>query len=275
MSPIDSRSKAQALHEARTTRKPIPPFTDTEPTLGAAEGYAIQQDLVAMLLADGDRVVGYKAGLTSVAMQQMFGVDSPDYGPVLASTMYANGDTIALDQFIEPKVEAEIVLRLGHRLAGPGVTYTQARAAIADVTAGLEIVDSRIEQWRVKLADTIADLASNGAVVLADHAIPAADLDLRLTGMILARNGEVVATGAGAAALGDPVAVLTWLANTLGAHGITLEAGHLIMTGALHAAFALNPNDEFTAEFDRLGSVTVRTGPDAVDEPSSSPDGSR
>jgi 2-keto-4-pentenoate hydratase len=256
----DVQSKAKALYRARADREPIAPFTDREPDLGMADGYAVQRELVTMLLADGDHVIGYKAGLTSAPMQRMFGVDTPDYGPVLASTRYANGDTIPLDTFIAPKVEAEIVFRLGRRLAGPGVDLGQARAAIADVMAGLEIVDSRIENWRIKLADTIADLASNGAVVLADHAVPVADLDSRLTGMVFTRNGELEATGAGAAALGDPVAVVAWLANTLGAHGIALEPGHLIMTGALHAAVAMNPGDEFTAEFDRLGSVTVRAG---------------
>lgn len=260
MSILDLRSKAQALYDARATRKPIAPFTDREPTLGMADGYAIQQELVTMLLADGDRVIGYKAGLTSAPMQRMFGVDTPDYGPVLASTVYADGDTLGVDGFIAPKVEAEIVFRLGSRLAGPGVDHDQARAAIAEAIAGLEIVDSRIEDWRVGLADTVADLASNGAVVLADRAVPMADIDPRLIGMVFTRNGVLEATGAGAAALGDPVAVVAWLANTLGEHGVALEAGHLVMTGALHAAIPMNRGDEFTAEFDRLGSVTVRAG---------------
>ena len=254
------QSKARALYRARATREPITPFTDQEPALGMADGYAIQQELVTMLLADGDRVIGYKAGLTSAPMQRMFGVDTPDYGPVLASTVHPNGGTIDVNAFITPKVEAEIVFRLGSRLAGPGVDLEQARAAIATATAGLEIVDSRIENWRVRLADTIADLASNGAVVLAEDSVPLKDMDPRLLGMVFTRNGVLEATGAGAAALGDPVAVVAWLANTLGEHGIALEPGHLIMTGALHAAVSMNPGDEFTAEFDRLGSVSVRAG---------------
>ena len=180
------QDKAQALYQARVTQRPITPFTDREPGLGMADGYAIQRELVAMLLADGDRVIGYKAGLTSAPMQRMFGVDTPDYGPVLASTRFANGDTISVDSFIAPKVEAEIVFRLGSRLAGPGVSRDQAYAAITEAIAGLEIVDSRIEDWRVKLADTVADLASNGAVVLADHAVPIADIDPRLIGINLA-----------------------------------------------------------------------------------------
>jgi 2-keto-4-pentenoate hydratase len=223
-----------------------------------ADGYAIQQAFVEMLLADGDRVIGYKAGLTSIPMQRRFGVDTPDYGPVLASTVYADGDTVSLDAFIAPLIEAEIVFRLDTRLAGPGVTNGQARAAIADVTAGLEIVDSRISDWRVKLPDTVADLASTGAVALAERSVPVAHIDPRLVGMVLTRNGELVATGAGAAALGDPVDVVAWLANTLSEYGVALEAGHVIMTGALHAAVAMSHGDEFVAEFDRLGRLTLR-----------------
>jgi 2-keto-4-pentenoate hydratase len=257
----DAPGKAKALYEARRTRTPIAPFTDADPTLGMADGYAIQQELVRLLLADGDRVIGYKVGLTSVPMQKMIGVDSPDYGPVLASTVYADGATVPLSAFIAPKVEAEIVFTLGARLQGPGVTVDQARAAISGASAGLEIVDSRIADWRIKLADTVADLASNGAMATATTTVPITDFDPRLTGMVMTRNGELVDTAAGAAALGDPVAVVAWLANTLGEHGVALEPNHVVMTGALHAAVPLSPGDKFTAEFDRLGTVTIQVTP--------------
>jgi 2-keto-4-pentenoate hydratase len=213
---------------------------------------------VRLLLADGDRVIGYKVGLTSVPMQRMIGVDSPDYGPVLASTVYEDGATVSLSDFIAPRVEAEIVFTLGSALRGPGVTVDEARAAISGARAGMEIVDSRIADWRIKLADTVADLASNGAMALAGRAVPVTDFDPRLTGMVMTRNGELVDTAAGAAALGDPVAVVAWLANVLGEHGVALEAGHVVMTGALHAAVPLSAGDVFVAEFDRLGSVTIR-----------------
>ncbi|WP_445519654.1 2-keto-4-pentenoate hydratase [Streptomyces sp. NEAU-174] len=257
MSAEDTVARARALYEARAKRVPIAPFTDADPALGMDDGYAVQRELVRMLVADGDRVVGYKAGLTSAAMQEMFGVDTPDYGPVLASTVYADGATVSCDSFIAPKVEAEIVFRLGAPLTGPGVTPEQARGAVAEVMAGLEIVDSRIEKWRIGLADTIADLASNGAVALAPPVVSAAGRDPRLIGMVFSRNGEIVATGAGAAALGDPVAVVAWLANVLGERGVSLDAGQLIMTGALHAAVPMSPGDTFVAEFDRLGSITL------------------
>jgi len=193
-------------------------------------------------------------------MQKMVGVDSPDYGPVLASTIYRDGDTIPASRFIAPKIEAEIVFVIGERLEGPGVTVTQAHAAIAGAVAAMEIVDSRIADWRIKLADTVADLASNGAMATSSRIVPITDIDARLVGMTLTRNGELIDTGAGAAALGDPVAVVAWLANVLGGDGVALEPGHLIMTGALHAAVPMTPGDVFRAEFDRLGPITVRVG---------------
>jgi 2-keto-4-pentenoate hydratase len=257
MPVTDARAKALALYEARRTRVPIAPFTDEDPSLGMADGYAIQRELVPMLLADGDRVIGYKVGLTSKVMQEMIGVDSPDYGPVLASTVYHDGDEIPVNRFIQPKMEAEIVFVMGERLAGPGVTRDDAALAIGGARAAMEIIDSRIENWRIKLADTVADLASNGAMVVSDEVVPMDGVDSRLIGMTLHRDGEQIDSGTGDAALGDPVAVVAWLANVLGENGIALEPGHLVMTGALHAAVPIRPGEVYRADFDRLGSLTV------------------
>lgn len=250
--------RALALYEARRTRRPIAPFTDATPQMTPADGYAISQALTGLLTSDGDRVIGYKAGLTSEPMQRLLGVAQPDYGPLLGSAAYADGAAISLADFIAPKLEAEIAFVLGAELRGPGVTVTQARAAIAGMVAALEIVDSRIEGWRIKIGDTIADLASGGAVVLSGRTVPPDGVDTRLIGMVLTRHGEVAETAAGAAALGDPVAVLAWLANTLGAAGATLAPGQVIMTGALHAAVPMAAGDVFRADFDLLGPVTAR-----------------
>ena len=255
---MDPLAKAKQLYEARRTGVPIPPFTDADPTLGADEGYLIQQELVRLLLADGDRIVGHKVGLTSRPMQRMLGMDSPDFAPVLESTVYSDGASVSAGAFIQPKIEAEIVFVMGSRLAGPGVTLADARAAVDGVGAAVEIVDSRIVDWRIRLADTIADLASCGAIARSPRLVPLSDVDTRLVGMVMSRNGELVDTGAGAAALGDPVAVVAWLANTLGARGVALEPGQLIMTGALHAAVPMAAGETYVAEFDRLGSITVR-----------------
>lgn len=252
---MDPQVTARALYEARRTRVPIPPFGAG---LGAEDGYAIQQELVKLLLADGDRIVGHKVGLTSKPMQRLIGMDSPDYGPVLASTVYPSGAGVPASRFIQPKLEAELGFVLGAPLRGPDVSLLDAARAVAGVVAAVEIVDSRIEDWRIGLADTVADLASNGAVATSGRLVPLTDVDPRTVGMVLSRNGSVIDTGAGAAALGDPLLVVAWLANTLGELGVTLEPGHLIMTGALHAAVPMTAGDVFRAEFDVLGAVTVR-----------------
>jgi 2-keto-4-pentenoate hydratase len=254
----DVAGKARALYDARRTRVAIEPFTDADPTLGMSDGYAVQQELVGLILADGDRILGYKVGLTSKPMQRMIGVDSPDYGPVLGSTVYGDGDEVSLSRFIQPRIEAEIIAVMGEELRGPGVTVTDAARAVAGVAASMEIVDSRFADWRIKLCDTVADLASNGAFAVSSRVVPLAGLDTRLVGMTLTRNGELVDTGAGAAALGGPISVVAWLANTLGEVGIALEPGHVVMTGALHAAVPMTAGDVFRADFDRLGPVTVR-----------------
>src|SRR5256886_3199463 len=130
----DVPGKARALYEARRTRQPIEPFTDADPDLGMADGYAVQQQLTGMLLADGDRIVGYKVGLTSKPMQQMIGVDQPDYGPVLGSTVYADGDSVPLSGFIQPKIEAEIAFVLGSPLAGPDRKSTRLNSSHSQIS---------------------------------------------------------------------------------------------------------------------------------------------
>jgi len=211
-----------------------------------------------MLLDEGETIIGYKLGLTSEPMQKLLGVDSPDFGPVFASTVYRDGAELPVDRFIAPRMEGEIAVILREDLSGPDCTPAKALAATAGLAASLEIVDSRIADWKIKLADTVADLASNGAIALSSLVVPVDGYDPRLLGMVFSKNGEVVATGAGAAALGDPIAAVAWLANTLAPMGITLPAGSVIMTGALHAMVPVVPGDVFRAEFDRLGPITIR-----------------
>src|SRR5215470_5720963 len=183
-----------SLYAARCSGVPIEPLTDAHPSMSVPEAYRVQQDLVARLLADGDRIVGYKLGLTSAPMQQLLGLDSPDFAPVLASHVHEDGAEVAASAFIHPRVEAEIALVLGDDLAGPECSASDVASAVAGAAAAIEIVDSRIAGWRIKLADTIADLASSGAIVLGS-AVPAGDIDLRLAEMVFTRDGEVIATG--------------------------------------------------------------------------------
>ncbi len=253
-----ARGFADALYAARRDGVPIDPLTDAFPGLGVAEGYAVQEHLVRLLVADGEVIAGYKLGLTSAAMQMLLGVDQPDFGPVFASTVYGDDVEIAVSRFIAPRIEAEIAVLLGTDLSGPDCTDADVSRATSGLAASLEIVDSRVRDWKIKLADTVADLASCGAIALSPTVVPLDGFDPKLIGMVFSRNGEVVATGAGAAALGDPLSAVAWLANTLAPMGVTLAAGSVIMTGALHAMIPVQPGDMFRAEFDRLGSVTVR-----------------
>ena len=249
---------AQALFEARATKMPIAPLTEANPSMTVEEAYAVQRELVRRIVdGDGGHVVGYKLGLTSKPMQDMLGVHEPDYGPVLSSMVFDDGVTVNLDDYIAPKVEAEILLVLGKPLRGPDVTTADAAAAISGAVAAIEMVDSRIADWKIKLADTISDLASSAATVKGSRVVPM-DFDPRLTGMVITKNGETMGNGAGAAALGNPVFAVAWLANALAAFDVTLEPGQFIMTGSLHAAFDVAAGDVVNAEFDRLGAVTMR-----------------
>ena len=252
-----ARQWADSLYAARRDRRAITPPSAADPTLTAADAYAIQQEYASLILADGGSIVGYKLGLTSRPMQQLLGVDQPDYGPVLSGMVVGDGARLRMDDFIQPKAEAEIAVFLHSRLRGPGVTAADAAAASASASAAIEIVDSRIRDWKITLVDTIADLASSAAVLLGGRAVAFDGWDPRLCGMVITRNGELEATGAGAAALGNPFEAIAWLANTLAHFDVTLEPGQFIMTGALHAAFPVRAGDVVRAEFDRLGAVVV------------------
>ena len=249
---------ADDLYNARRDGTSIAPISESVPGLGVAEGYAIQRALVDRLLADGERIVGFKLGLTSAPMQTLLGVNEPDFGPLFASAIYPDGAQVDIGAFIAPRVEAEIAVVLDRGLSGPGCTPADAYQATKGLLAAIEIVDSRITDWKINIGDTIADLASSGALALASRVVPITQVDPRLVGMIFTRNGELVATGAGAAALGDPMAAVAWLANTLAPMGVRLEAGSVIMTGALHAMVPVAPGDTFRAEFDHLGPITLQ-----------------
>lgn len=253
-----SRHWAETLYAARRDRRAIEPLSVAEPALTAADAYAIQQEYASLILSgSGGTVVGYKLGLTSKPMQQLLGVDQPDYGPVLSSMVFDDGAKLSVDDFIQPKAEAEIAILLRRQLRGPGVTAAAAAAASASASAAIEVVDSRIADWRITLVDTIADLASSAAILLSRTALAFDGWDPRLCGMVITRNGQTEATGAGAAALGDPFKAVAWLANTLANFHVTLEPGQFVMTGALHAAFPVRSGDVVRAEFDRLGMVTA------------------
>lgn len=251
-------SVAALLAGAWRDRRPIPQLSATYPDLTPADAYAIQQRVVAGHLADGAEIVGWKIGLTSLAMQRQLGVDQPDYGPILDGWMVPSGGSVATSELIAPRAEAEIAFILAEPLRGPGVTTDDVRRATLAVAPAIEVIDSRIADWKLTLVDTVADLASSARVVLGDSRQPIDDLDMRLVGVVFEQDGEVAATGAGAACLGDPLAAVAWAANRLSELGVTLEAGHVIMPGALHASVPARAGSSFRARFDRLGDVSVR-----------------
>ena len=205
-------------------------------------------------------VVGRKVGLTSRRTQQLFGVHEPTWGVLLADMLVDDGAELPMDRLIAPRVEAEIAFVMGADLTGPGVDVDDALAAIAGARPAIEVVDSRITDWRVRLADTVADNASSARVVLGGELTPLDGLDLRLLGVLFSRNGTPIDSGAGAAALGHPARCVAWLANTLAGFGTGLRRGDLVLPGALHRMFPVRPGDVYQAWFAHLGKVTVRFG---------------
>lgn len=249
---------AGELREAEQSRRPIGPLTESHPGLSVADAYRIQQLNVHGRKAEGELVRGRKVGLTSVAMQQQLGVSEPDFGAIFASMIVEEGDAIPASELIQPRAEAEIAFVMAADLSGPGVSASDALRAVAGALPAIEVIDSRVAEWKIKLPDTIADNASSARVVVGGRLTAVDELDLRLIGMALTHNGAVAATGAGAAVLGNPIRCVAWLANKLGEFGVGLRAGDLVLAGALHAAVPVAPGDSFTAQFAELGAVTTR-----------------
>jgi 2-keto-4-pentenoate hydratase len=236
----------------------VAPLTETNPTLSVEDAYRIQTFNRDRRIKSGAAMLGRKVGLTSRAMQEMMGVHEPDFGVLLADMLVEDGDSIAATSLIQPRVEAEIALVLGRELHGPGLSAAACLRAIDFAVASIEVIDSRIRDWKIRLIDTIADNASSARFVVAGRAEPCRDIDLRLVGMALQINGKVVETGAGAAVLGNPARCVAWLANKLSEFGEHLEPGDVVLAGALHRAIPVNAGDVVVAEFDRLGAVHVR-----------------
>ncbi|AGT33886.1 2-hydroxypenta-2,4-dienoate hydratase (plasmid) [Geobacillus genomosp. 3] len=249
---------ADHLRQAERQRQGVAPLTELVPTLTVEEAYRVQLLNIQRKVDAGKRIVGKKIGLTSLAMQKLLGVDQPDYGHLLDEMVVENGGAVPFQRVLQPKVEAEIAFVLKRDLQGPNVTVTDVLQATDYVLPALEIVDSRIKNWKIKLTDTIADNASSGLYVLGGRPVKVEEVDLPLVGMVLYRNGEIMNTGVGAAALGNPAACVAWLANKLWEFDITLRAGEVILSGALSAAVDAKPGDYFRARFEHLGEVSVR-----------------
>ncbi|MEW9670946.1 2-keto-4-pentenoate hydratase [Ammoniphilus sp. 3BR4] len=249
---------ADHLAQATIQRQGVAPLTAIDPDITIDEAYQVQLVTINRLVEEGQRVVGKKIGLTSLAMQKLLRVDQPDYGHLMDSMVVENGGTISFNRVLQPKVEAEIAFVLKKDLVGPRVTVTDVLQATDYVVPALEIVDSRVADWKIKLQDTVADNASSGLYLLGGKPLKIDQLDLAQIGVVLYKNGEIMNTGVGAAALGHPATCVAWLANKLHEFGITLKAGEVILSGALSAAVNAEPGDYFQARFAHLGEVGVR-----------------
>lgn len=247
------------LAGASRERREVEPLTDTWPELDENTAYAIQKKLVAQHVRDEhSRISGYKLGLTSVAKQKQMSVAEPIYGLLVASRMIDEGEPLAVASLIHPKAEPEIAVVTNRELKGPGVTAAQARAAIGQASAAMEIIDSRFKDFRFTLGDVVADNTSAARHTISSYRVDASGLDLRTIGVVFEKNGEVVSTAAGAAILGDPAEGLAWLVNKLAEHGESLPAGSLVMTGALTDAISIAPGDVVRVSIAQLGTLTLR-----------------
>ena len=247
----------ELLQQAEEAKKSITPLSEIYPDLTMEEAYQAQLLGIDQKVQGGQRVVGKKIGLTSVAMQQLLGVDQPDYGFLLNSMEVSNNGVIHLDDLFQPKVEGEIAFVLRKDLKGPSVTTEDVIDATDYIAPALEIVDSRITDWKITLADTIADNASSGLFVIGDERFSLTDIALPSIEMKLFKNGQLINTGFGSDVLGHPAKCVAWLANKLSEYNVVLKAGEVILSGALSAAVAAEKGDRFTAGFSHIGKVEV------------------
>jgi 2-keto-4-pentenoate hydratase len=261
MSPMLSdavrREAADALAAAERDRSPIPPLRETWPELDVVDAYEIQLLNIRRRLDAGVTINGHKVGLSSKAMQEMMGVDEPDYGHLLSDMEVFEDRPVPAGRYCYPRVEVEVGFILGEDLPGEGCTEQDVVDATEAVAPAIELIDSRIVDWDIRIGDTIADNASSAGYVLGPDRVKPTDIDLKAIEARLVRNGDKVAEGRSDAVLGDPVVAVAWLARKVASFGVTLEAGNVILPGSVHRAIDVRPGDDFEAVFDGLGSVRL------------------
>jgi 2-oxo-3-hexenedioate decarboxylase/2-keto-4-pentenoate hydratase len=249
-----SRNSPYQAHEACV---PISPLTERYRGMDLTAAYAVQQVNLRRRLTAGAVLVGHKIGLTSKPMQDLLGVDEPDYGYILDNMVLPNNGTVDVTRFCAPRVEPEVAFLLRGPLRGPGVTVDDVRAATEAVAPALEIVDSRIADWKLTLPDTVADNASSGAVVLGDWVPYSDDIDLPSARASLWLNGVEIDSGLGSAVLGDPAVAVAWLANAVAGFGTQILPGQFVMAGSFTSATFVHPGDRAATTISGLGSVSV------------------
>jgi len=257
MTGVNINRAAELLYNAREARVPISPLTERYPGMDLAAAYAVQQVNLRRRLTAGAVLIGHKIGLTSKPMQDLLGVDEPDFGYLLDDMVLPNGATVAASKFCAPRVEPEVAFLLGKRLRGPGVTVEDVRAATEAVAPALEIVDSRIADWKLTLADTVADNASSGAAVLGNWVPYSADIDLASAPASLSLNATEIDSGLGSAVMGDPAVAVAWLANAVASFGTEILPGQFVMSGSFTSAAFVHPGYHTATTISGLGDVSV------------------
>ena len=248
---------AAELAEAARRRTPLTPLTIVYPDIDVVDAYEIQLINIRQRVAEGARVVGHKVGLSSEAMQKMMGVEEPDYGHLLSEMECFEDQPVAAGRYLFPRLEVEVAFILADDLPGAGCAEDDVLAATAAFAPSIEIIDTRIKDWKISLCDTIADNASSGGFVLGRERVSPKDIDVNAIEAVLSRDGEVVAEGRSDAVLGSPVTAVAWLARKVDSFGVRLKAGDIILPGSCTRAIDARPGESFVADFTGLGSVRV------------------
>jgi 2-keto-4-pentenoate hydratase len=248
---------AAELADAERTRVPMSPLIGAHPGIDVVDAYEIQLINIRQRIAEGAVVVGHKVGLSSEAMQKMMGVDEPDYGHLLADMEVFEDVPVPTAKYLFPRVEVEVGFLLAEDLPGAGCTEDDVLAATAAYAPSIELIDTRIKDWKIALCDTIADNASSAGFVLGQQRVSPKDIDITAIDAVLTRNGEVVAEGRSDAVLGNPVTAVAWLARKVDSFGVRLRAGDIVLPGSCTRAIDARPGDEFVADFAGLGSVRL------------------
>ncbi|MDP3520357.1 MAG: fumarylacetoacetate hydrolase family protein [Hydrogenophaga sp.] len=258
MTTSNIEEAALALRQARSTGQAIAPISQSFGIQGLDTSYAVAEVNTQARLKAGACISGLKVGLTSKAVQQQLGVDQPDFGTLFDDMEYLNGQDIPTSRLMQPKIEAEIAFVVGRDLNGQSPSYSEFLRSLDFALPALEIVDSAIANWKITLADTVADNASCGLYVLGDQPVSVGSLSLAKLGMTMAMDGQTVSTGTGSACLGHPLRAAYWLAVTMAKRGHGLKAGQVILSGALGPMVPIAIGNHIHADIGDLGSVNCR-----------------
>jgi 2-oxopent-4-enoate/cis-2-oxohex-4-enoate hydratase len=247
------------LYEALCTQQTLAPLTDRYGDITVEDAYHISLRFLERRVAGGEKVIGKKIGVTSAPVQEMLGVFQPDFGFLTDGMVFADGADIPIaGHMIAPRAEGEIAFRLKADLVGPGVTEADVLAATESIMPCFEIVDSRIQDWKIKIQDTVADNASCGVYVLGTNELDPRELDLPNLHMSIYKNGELNSEGLGSAVQGNPLTAVAWLANTLGEFGIPFKAGEVILSGSLVPLIPVVAGDKMSLEIDGIGGCSCQ-----------------